>query len=59
MLFKWYVTLPTNQTRTTVVAVGNGNRTAELQARLAPLPIAHAIRSETTVVSQPSQFMLV
>ena len=39
--------------------MGHDNRVAELHARLAPLPVAHAIRSATTAVSQPSLLILV
>ena len=39
--------------------MGHGNRVAELHARLAPLPFAHATRSATTAVSQPSLLILV
>ena len=35
--------------------MGHDNRVAELHARLAPLPLAHATRSATTAISQPSR----
>ena len=39
--------------------MGHGNRVAELHARLAPLPVAHAVRGAATAVSQPSLLILV
>ena len=52
--FKQYVTRPASRYEPQSDGrVGHGNRVAELHARLAPLPLAHAIRSATTAVSQP------
>ena len=50
------VATTSQHTRTTDGRVGHVGRVAALYARLAPLPMAHAIRSATTAVSQPSQF---